>query len=58
MEQKVTWGYESEGVKVQFKFDASVLDAKEMFMMWVQWMNAIGYILDAPEMEVMWSGEK
>ena len=57
MEQKVTWGYESEHVKVQFEFDSSELDTKEVFMRWVQWMNSIGYILDAPEMEAMWSGE-
>lgn len=57
MEQKVTWNYETEDVKVQFEFDSSELVARGMFMMWVRWMNSIGYVLNAAEMEAMWTAK-
>ena len=57
--QKVTWKYESEHCgEVMFRFDACEMNAQEMFMKWVQFMNAIGYVLDSREMESMWNGEK
>ena len=43
---------------VTFEFDAYEMSEQEMFMMWVRFMNAIGYVLDAVEMEEMWSMSK
>ena len=42
---------------VVFQFDAFQMDTQEMFMKWVDFMNAIGYNLDKAEMESMWNGE-
>ena len=42
---------------VTFVFDAFQMDTQEMFMKWVEFMNAIGYNLDKAEMESMWNGE-
>ena len=42
---------------VSFQFDAFQMDAQEMFIKWVDFMNAIGYNLDKVEMEKMWNGE-
>lgn len=41
---------------VVFAYDAVEMDATEMFMQWVRFMNAIGYVLDPQEMEEMWNG--
>ena len=49
---------ESEDSSVTFTFDASGMNTKEMFMKWVQFMNAIGYVLDPAEMESLWNGTK
>lgn len=55
--QKVIWKYESADGDVTFDFDVREMNAQELFMKWVQFMNAIGYVLDAREMEAMWNGE-
>lgn len=47
-----------ENTSVVFAFDAVEMDAQEMFMQWVRFMNAIGYVLDPEEMEEMWNGSK
>jgi len=41
---------------VTFEFDAIEMSTFEMFMQWVRFMNAIGYVLDPEEMEGMWNG--
>ena len=56
--QKVIWTYDNETDVVTFEFDSCERDAKEMFMKWVCFMNAIGYILDPEDMEKRWSGEE
>jgi hypothetical protein len=43
---------------VTFSFDAMKMNTQEMFMKWVCFMNAIGYVLDPEEMEEMWNGIK
>jgi len=43
---------------VTFEFDATEKSTFEMFMKWVRFMNAIGYVLDPEEMEEMWNGIK
>jgi hypothetical protein len=43
---------------VIFTFDALEMDTQEMFMQWVRFMNAIGYVLDPEEMEEMWCSSK
>ena len=40
---------------IVFSFDAFDMNAQEMFMQWVRFMNAIGYVLDIQEMEEMWN---
>lgn len=57
IEQNVTWTYKSGDERITFEFDMNEMDHKEMFMMWVKFMNAVGYTLDAAEMEAMWNGE-
>lgn len=47
---------DSDDSMVTFVFDAFEMDHQEMFMKWVQFMNAIGYVLDQREMEDMWNG--
>ena len=56
-EQKVTWLYQHSDEKITFEFNMDEMNHKEMFMMWVKFMNAVGYTLDATEMESMWNGE-
>ena len=48
----------SDNSTVTFEFDAIEMSTFEMFMQWVRFMNAIGYILDPEEMEEMWNGIK
>ena len=55
--QKVTWKYESDYGDVVFDFSVCEMNAQELFMKWVQFCNAIGYVLDAREMESLWNGE-
>jgi len=55
-EQKITWSYQHRGERIVFEFDMNEMNHKEMFMMWVKFMNAVGYILDPTEMEEMWNG--
>ena len=57
LEQKVIWTYQHSDQKIIFEFDMDGMDHQEMFMMWVKFMNAVGYTLDATEMEAMWNGE-
>lgn len=57
LEQRITWTYRFGDEKVIFKFNMDDMNQKEMFMMWVKFMNAVGYTLDAVEMEDMWNGE-
>ena len=58
MTQRVLWMYETESEIVKFEFDMHQMDTKEMFMKWVAFMNAVGYVLDSVELEKMWnSGE-
>jgi hypothetical protein len=47
-----------DNTSVVFAFDAVEMDAQEMFMMWVRFMNAIGYVLDPAEMEDLWCSSK
>ena len=49
---------DSDDSMVTFHFDAVGMDATEMFMQWVRFMNAIGYVLDPEEMKEMWNGER
>lgn len=56
--QKVIWTYDNETDVVTFEFDSCERDTKEMFMKWVCFMNAIGYILDPIDMEKMWDSER
>ena len=52
---EVKFSYDDDAVV--FKFDCIEMTTQEMFMKWVQFMNAIGYVLDPVEMERMWNGE-
>ena len=45
---------DSDNSTVTFEFDAIEMSTFEMFMKWVRFMNAIGYVLDPEEMEKMW----
>lgn len=56
--QKVTWSYQHDDEKITFEFNMDEMTHKEMFMMWVKFMNAVGYTLDSIEMEKMWNGEE
>lgn len=56
--QKVVWEYDSGGDVVVFEFDMLQRDTKEMFMKWVCFMNAVGYVLDPIDMEKMWDSER
>lgn len=56
--QKVVWEYDSGGDVVVFEFDMLQMDTKEMFMKWVCFMNAVGYVLDPIDMEKMWDSER
>jgi len=47
-----------EDSSVVFAYDAVEMDTQEMFMMWVRFMNAIGYVLDPAEMEDLWNASK
>ena len=49
---------DSDNSTVTFKFDAFEMSTFEMFMKWVCFMNAIGYVFDPEEMEEMWNGIK
>ena len=57
MRERVFWKYETDSEVVMLEFDMSEMDTKEMFLKWVSFMNAVGYVLDPAEMESMWSGE-
>jgi len=57
MTQRVFWKYETDSETVMFEFDMYQMDHKEMFLKWVSFMNAVGYVLDPAEMEKMWNGE-
>lgn len=50
------WKYASPHNTITFEFSSDCMDAQEMFMNWVAFMNAIGYNLDKVEMENMWNG--
>jgi hypothetical protein len=57
-DKNTIWVHEDEGGDtVIFAFDTFQMDHQEMFMKWVDFMNAIGYTLDKVEMERMWNGE-
>lgn len=43
--------------KINMKFDNQDMTPFEVFMVWIHFMNAIGYNLDKAEMEEMWRGE-
>jgi len=56
LEQKVVWSYKDRGGEtITFRFDITGMSDQQMFMMWVKFMNAIGYSLDPAEMETMWN---
>lgn len=57
VEQRITWTYRFGDEKVIFKFNMDSMTHKEVFMKWVDFMNAIGYTVDPAEMEAMWNGE-
>jgi len=57
VEQRITWTYQYADEKVIFKFSMDAMTHKEVFMKWVDFMNAIGYTVDRAEMEAMWNGE-
>ena len=57
VEQRITWTYRFGDEKVIFKFSMDAMTHKEVFMKWVDFMNAIGYAVDRAEMEAMWNGE-
>ena len=57
IEQRITWTYRFGDEKVIFKFSMDAMTHKEVFMKWVDFMNAIGYTVDPAEMESMWNGE-
>lgn len=57
MKQRVLWMYDTDSEIIKFEFDMNEMDYKEMFMKWVSFMNAIGYVLNPTEMEKMWNGE-
>lgn len=57
MEQKMTWKYETDDLTVEFELDSSE-SAGEIFLKWVRFMNAAGFILDPVEMENMWNESK
>jgi hypothetical protein len=57
IEQRITWTYRFGDEKVIFKFNMDNMNHKEVFMKWVDFMNAIGYTVDPAEMEAMWNGE-
>ena len=52
--KEIRFSCENEDSSVVFTFDAAEMDTQEMFMLWVRFMNAIGYVLDPEEMEEMW----
>lgn len=52
--KEIRFSCEYDTSSVVFAFDAAEMDTQEMFMMWVRFMNAIGYVLDPEEMEEMW----
>jgi len=56
-DQIVTWKYECGKDTVTFQFEMSEADQEEMFMRWVDFMNAVGYTLNSTEMYEMWNGE-
>ena len=58
MEKRVFWKYETDSELVMFEFDMYQMGYKEMFLKWVSFMNAVGYVLDPVEMEKMWGGEE
>jgi hypothetical protein len=56
---KVTWKYQQDnGDTVVFEFERYGVSTDEMFQKWVEFMNAIGYVLDPVEMEQMWMGDR
>lgn len=55
-EQKVVWTHTTHEGKVEFVFEGYQMSTAEFFHKWVQFMNAIGYVLDPVEMENMWNG--
>jgi hypothetical protein len=56
--KNTVWMHEDpEGATIVFAFDTFQMDHQEMFLKWVDFMNAIGYTLDKVEMEKMWNGE-
>ena len=57
-DQNVTFKYEYGSNTTEMKFCIDEVPTSEMFMQWVKFMNAIGYVLDPVEMEDMWNGEK
>jgi len=57
-DKNTIWMHEDDdGTAIVFAFDTVQMDHQEMFMKWVEFMNAIGYNLDKAEMESMWNGE-
>jgi len=50
------WKHETPHNIITFEFLSDGMDAQEMFMNWVAFMNAIGYNLNKVEMEEMWNG--
>lgn len=52
---KFTCSDSADDSLVSFYFNAAHMNAQDMFMQWVRFMNAIGYVLDPAEMEEMWS---
>ena len=38
-----------------FEMNTDQANVREMFMHWVRFMNAIGYVLNVSEMEEMWN---
>lgn len=56
---RITWESENDfGDRVIFEFDSFELTTDQMFQKWVEFMNAIGYVLDPVKMEKMWMGDK
>ena len=53
--KEIRFSCREEEQSVVFSFSALNMNAEEMFMQWVRFMNAIGYVLDPAEMEEMWN---
>ena len=54
----IRFTYGDDDSSVIFNFSAEYMEVGDMFMQWVRFMNAIGYVLDPEEMRKMWNDSK